>query len=318
MSDTQKSIKKILRWTLAVVTVLVIISGLGINYYNSITAVTLGLLSKNVAFTLHFWLFIPFLILFIFHMFIKPILKAWDSAKFKSRLVILGWSFRKNIILILAIIIVIGISAYVITDVLAPKPPIKLDNVEVKEYHGQKLSSVNDFKENSIKGPQYINITNYNLEVSGLVTNPKNFTYDDVIQNHQSYEKVVELDCVEGWDVNILWQGVLVKDLVRETIPLPTANTVIFYAQDGYSTSFPLDYIENNNILMAYKMNNATLPPQEGYPFMLVAENKWGYKWIKWITKIELSSNSSYEGYWESRGYSNSGNLSEGFLKSGF
>jgi DMSO/TMAO reductase YedYZ molybdopterin-dependent catalytic subunit len=42
-----------------------------------------------------------------------------------------------------------------------------------------------------------------------------------------------------------------------------------------------------------------------------VAEDKWGYKWIKWIDEIELSDNPDYHGYWEQRGYSNSGNLSE-------
>lgn len=210
---------------------------------------------------------------------------------------------------------VLGISAYLIADFSGLSQPVRLDNVEVREYKGQKLSSVNDFRENSIKGPQHINISNYRLEVNGLVTNPKNYTYDGVVKDHQSYEKVVKLDCVEGWDVTILWQGVLIKDLLRETIPSPTANTVILYAYDGYSTSFPLDYLENNDILMAYKMNNATIPPERGFPFQLVAESKWGYKWIKWITKIELSNNSSYQGYWESRGYSDSGNLNESFLK---
>jgi DMSO/TMAO reductase YedYZ molybdopterin-dependent catalytic subunit len=96
--------------------------------------------------------------------------------------------------------------------------------------------------------------------------------------------------------------------------PLPQANTVIFYAVDGYSTSFPLEYLQSNQIIMAYKMNNATLPPERGFPFQLVAESKWGYKWIKWINKIEVSDNSNYTGYWESRGYSNTGNLNESFF----
>ena len=51
--------------------------------------------------------------------------------------------------------------------------------------------------------------------------------------------------------------------------------------------------------------------PQHGFPFRLVAEDKWGYKWIKWIDEIELSDNPDYQGYWEQRGYSESGNLSE-------
>lgn len=190
---------------------------------------------------------------------------------------------------------------------------VKLSGVEVKNYQGQKLSSVNDFRENSIKGPQYINVSSYNLEVTGLVQNPRNYTYDEVL-NHTSYQKVVTLDCVEGWDVTILWQGVLISDLLKEAKPLPTGTTIIFYAADNYTTSFPIEYLYNNQILLAYKMNNVTIPPERGFPFQVVAESKWGYKWIKWVTKIEVSNNTNYQGYWESKGYSTSGNLSQNFL----
>ncbi|NLI95448.1 MAG: oxidoreductase, partial [Synergistaceae bacterium] len=37
---------------------------------------------------------------------------------------------------------------------------------------------------------------------------------------------------------------------------------------------------------------------------------KWGYKWIRWVTRIELSDNEAYRGYWEKRGYSNKGDTS--------
>ena len=62
-------------------------------------------------------------------------------------------------------------------------------------------------------------------------------------------------------------------------------------------------------ILLAYKMNGVVLPPERGVPFQLAAESKWGYKWIKWITRIEISDDADYEGYWESRGYSNDADL---------
>jgi DMSO/TMAO reductase YedYZ molybdopterin-dependent catalytic subunit len=55
-------------------------------------------------------------------------------------------------------------------------------------------------------------------------------------------------------------------------------------------------------------MNGLVIPPERGFPFQLVAESKYGYKWIKWITKIELSDNTNYQGYWESRGYPNDAN----------
>jgi DMSO/TMAO reductase YedYZ molybdopterin-dependent catalytic subunit len=191
----------------------------------------------------------------------------------------------------------------------------ELEPQEIKEYQGQNLSSVNDFRENSIKGPQDVDIERYNLEITGLVEGSQAYTYDEVISNYQKYKKIVTLNCVEGWDATILWEGFLVRDLLAEAVPLTDVVTVIFHAYDGYTTSFPIDYIMGNDIIIAYKMNDITLPPERGFPFQLVAESKWGYKWIKWITKIELSDDEDYQGFWESRGYSNSGDLDESFLK---
>jgi DMSO/TMAO reductase YedYZ molybdopterin-dependent catalytic subunit len=190
---------------------------------------------------------------------------------------------------------------------------IPLDEIEVREVAGEFLSSINDFRENSIKGPQYVDIDNYVLEVTGLVNVPKNYTYDEVLQN-QKYSKVTTLYCVEGWNVKLLWEGVLVYDIIKESGIQRDANTIIFHAYDGYSSSVPLDYIKDNNIMIAYKMNNITLPPERGFPFQLVAEEKWGYKWVKWITKIELSDDPNYRGYWESRGYSNEGDIDKPFF----
>ena len=185
----------------------------------------------------------------------------------------------------------------------------ELQAIEVTEYEGVNLSSISKFRENSIKGPQYVDIENYHLSVTGLVAQPLSYTYDKVNAKYEHYKKVVRLNCVEGWSVDILWEGMLVRDLLTEAKLLPEAKTVIFHAYDGYTTSFPVEYVMNNDIIMAYKMNEVVIPPERGFPFQLVAESKWGYKWIKWITKIELSDDVDYKGYWESRGYSNEGDL---------
>jgi len=218
-----------------------------------------------------------------------------------------------KIALVVVLVLLVFLGIYLVFSLFTSEP-IQLDAVEVREYQGEKLSSVNDFRENSIKGPQNVDIKSFRLEVTGLVSEPKNYTYQEIIDDFQSYEKVVKLNCVDGWEVNILWRGVLVKDIINQSKPSNNATVVIFYAVDGYSTSLPLDYIEKNNIMLAYKMNNATLAPERGFPFQLVAESKWGYKWIKWVKKIELSNNTTYRGYWESRGYSNSANIDEEFF----
>ena len=180
--------------------------------------------------------------------------------------------------------------------------------VEIREYEGKRLNSVDDFRENSIKGPQYINATDYNLKITGLINEPKEYTYQQItsLPNHK---KITTLYCVEGWDVKLLWEGVKLSDVFKDINISPEANTVIFYAYDGYTTSFPLSHILDNDLILAYKQNDEKLLPKNGFPFQLVAESKWGYKWIKWITKIEFSEDENYRGFWENRGWNQNGSL---------
>jgi DMSO/TMAO reductase YedYZ molybdopterin-dependent catalytic subunit len=187
--------------------------------------------------------------------------------------------------------------------------PTVLYPAEIREYKGERLGSIGDFRENSIKGPQDVNLSTYKLAITGLVQTQIALTYNETVDEHTHYEKVVTIHCVEGWEVRILWEGILLKDLLEEAGYDRSAQVVIFYAQDGYSTSLPLSYIVDNDILLAYKMNGVALPPERGFPFQLVAESKWGYKWIKWVTTIEVSNDTSFRGYWESRGFSNEANL---------
>jgi DMSO/TMAO reductase YedYZ molybdopterin-dependent catalytic subunit len=186
-----------------------------------------------------------------------------------------------------------------------------LKSSEVKDYQGQDLSSISDFRENSIKGPQYIDKEDYVLTITSSAKGNITYTYDDVLTKHKNYEKVVTLHCVEGWSVTILWKGILVTDLIQESGVDADTKIVIFRAIDGYTTSLPLDFIIENDIIIAHKMNNVTLSPERGFPFQLVAESKWGYKWIKWITQIELSNDESFRGFYESRGFSNDADIDE-------
>jgi DMSO/TMAO reductase YedYZ molybdopterin-dependent catalytic subunit len=223
--------------------------------------------------------------------------------------------FKKDSILALVIVVaVLMAGTWVYWQYQSGRNIRNLKSVEVRQYQGQNLSSVTIIPETSIKGPQHIDINTYKLKISGLVAKPLLYSFNEVINNFQSYKKVVTLDCVEGWNAKILWQGILLKDLLAQSQPNPEAKTIIFHAYDGYTTSFPVDYIMNNDILMAYKMNGLDLTPETGFPFELVAEDKWGYKWIKWITEIEFSSDINYKGYWESKGYSDTGNLNQPFF----
>ncbi len=212
----------------------------------------------------------------------------------------------KSVIIAAAVLLLIGL---IIAGIFWQTTPQMLYPEEIREYEGQNLSSISDFRENSISGPQQVDASNYLLTITGLVNNTVEYTYTDVLNGFQKYQKIVTLHCVEGWSVDILWEGFLLEDLLNQTEINPNATIVIFHAYDGYTTSLPLNYILDNDILLAYKMNGLTLPPERGFPFQLVAESKYGYKWIKWVTEIDLSDNENYRGFWESRGFPNTADV---------
>ncbi len=209
-----------------------------------------------------------------------------------------------------ALLVISALSACTLARRVSPSKPLYPG--EVREYRGANLSSIEDFRENSIKGPQEVDIDEYRLRIHGRVGKPLSLTYDEVL-DRKTYDKVVQLDCVEGWSVAIWWQGVLLSDLLEQADADMSSKIVIFRAVDGYSTSLPLDYLRRKRILLASKMNGVVLPPERGYPFQLVAEDRWGYKWIKWVTDIEVSNDTAFKGYWESRSYSNTGKREERF-----
>lgn len=187
------------------------------------------------------------------------------------------------------------------------EPGVYDNETENLSYQGEQLTPIAQQRNNAIKGTQYIDREDYRLQVDGLAENPRNFTYEEIIELPQT-SKVVDLNCVEGWSFTAKWTGVRVAEIFEETGAIENATTVIFYSADGYSTSLDKDYLLENDIILAYKLNDVTLPPERGFPLQLVAEDKYGYKWAKWIVRIELSD-SPYRGYWEERGYSNTADV---------
>jgi DMSO/TMAO reductase YedYZ molybdopterin-dependent catalytic subunit len=178
---------------------------------------------------------------------------------------------------------------------------------------GQDLSSLGEFRDNSIKGPIYVDLDQYELEITGLVKNPMRLTYQEVL-DFGSESRVMDMNCVEGWTVSPLWTGVPIMELIRAAEPLDGAVSLIFTAIDGYDDFLPISFVEEHDTMLAHTLNQVTMPAARGFPFQVAAEGKWGYKWVKWLTKIEVSSLETYEGFWEKFGYSTDGDLDKPFL----
>ena len=183
-----------------------------------------------------------------------------------------------------------------------PAPPP--DEFETTEYLGTELTPINEQGNNALRGTQYIEREGYQLSVDGLVAKPLSLSYDDLLSYPQE-SRLAYMPCVEGWGFWAKWTGPRLAAIFEDAGVKAEAKTVIFHcADEGGYTSLELDYILQRDIIIALKLNDVTLPPERGFPFQVVAEDKYGYKWAKWVTAIELSS-EDYRGYWERAGYNN-------------
>lgn len=223
---------------------------------------------------------------------------------------------KRRLIIIIQLSLVLLLSACSLEGILSDKEDDTVSAAtmaryrenEMMEFNGIQLDPAIGPRDNSISGIQEVDINSYSLKIDGLVENEISYSYEQILEM-DPVEIVYTIYCVEGWDATFLWKGVLIEDILSESNVDDKAKTVIFHAVDGYTTSLPLDVIIDKKIMMAYYANGLPIPSSLGYPFILVAYDKWGYKWARWINRIELSSDTNYKGYWESRGYSVDGNI---------
>ena len=156
-------------------------------------------------------------------------------------------------------------------------------------------SSVAGMAKNFISSP-------WQVQVGGLVTNPKTYDLDQLLKFDQQ-ERIYRLRCVEGWSMVIPWQGFPLARLLEQVEPTSAAKYVRFETLsdpeqmpgqgDRY---FPWPYVEGLRIdeamhdltLLATGLYGKSLPPQNGAPFRLVVPWKYGFKSIKSIVKIDL------------------------------
>lgn len=219
-----------------------------------------------------------------------------------------------SILLFIVLIILVGCSGEPVErtlDNVSSATESRYRESEIREYKGARLDPTIGPRDNSILGIQNVDINDYQLKLTGLVDNPMNLAYEEILQL-DSYARKITLYCVEGWDATILWEGVLLKDIMDLAGIDAKAKIVIFHAVDGYTTSLPLKTIIDNELILAYSANGLDLPPEMGYPFIVIAENKLGYKWARWVNEIELSDDIDYKGYWEQRGYDNNADVNPG------
>ncbi|MEW6552686.1 MAG: molybdopterin-dependent oxidoreductase [Actinomycetota bacterium] len=212
--------------------------------------------------------------------------------------------FKRYGVVIIIAVLLIGAVLFMLLRGGEPKAELELPEGDTVE-----VTPLDEMRVRTAEPDPVIDPATYTLTVSGLVEKPLSLTFDD-ITSMQSEERLVELPCVEGWTETALWKGTRLSPLLEQAGMLEEAETVVFSSPGGYTTSLSLADIMETDPLLAYGANGEMLPHEQGFPLRLVVPDRLGYKWIKWVTAIEVIS-GDYEGYWESRGYSNEADASD-------
>ena len=157
------------------------------------------------------------------------------------------------------------------------------------------------------KGPvPKFNPATWNLRLFGLVEEEVVFTYDQLTAL-PTVKIVTDVHCVTGWSkLDTMWEGVAFRELLNHVRPLPQARYVMVHCEYDYTTNLPLEALLDDDVLLAYRYNDAPLTPEHGYPLRLVVPKRYFWKSAKWVRGLEFMAQDR-PGFWEQYGYHNNG-----------
>ena len=153
-----------------------------------------------------------------------------------------------------------------------------------------------------------ISINDWTLNISGTIDKEINLHWNDLLIKFKHNSIISDFHCVTKWSkLNIVWEGILIKDLISFVKPNQTTKHVIFSCFGNYSTNLTLETLITTNAILAHSANKKPLTLEHGWPLRLVVPNRYGWKSAKWIKTIKFSD-IDQPGFWETNGYHNNGN----------
>ena len=147
-------------------------------------------------------------------------------------------------------------------------------------------------------------ISPWQIQVSGLVKEPKIYDLDDLLKQLPLQERVYRFRCVERWAMVVPWTGFPLASLIKLLEPKPNAKFVKFLTvsrpneMPGMKKApYPWPYFEGLRMdeamhpltLMVTGLYGKPVPKQNGAPVRLIVPWKYGYKSPKSIAKIEFT-----------------------------
>ncbi|HJE67480.1 molybdopterin-dependent oxidoreductase [Pseudomonas oryzihabitans] len=153
--------------------------------------------------------------------------------------------------------------------------------------------------------PEYnvpeVDLSDYRLEVSGLVAHKQAWTLEDLRRLPQRAD-ITRFICIEGWSAIGQWGGVPLRTFLERIGADTTAKYVGFKCADRYYSSIDMASALHPQTLLALDFGQVALPPDYGYPLRLRVPTKLGFKNPKHIQALFVT-NDYPGGYWEDQGY---------------
>jgi DMSO/TMAO reductase YedYZ molybdopterin-dependent catalytic subunit len=143
----------------------------------------------------------------------------------------------------------------------------------------------------------------YHLVLDGLVDKPLSLTVAD-LEAMPPTKLVRDFQCVTGWRVpGVHWTGVQLGHLLDRAGVAPQGKALFFESFDGvYTESLTMDQARLPDVIVAYQMLGGPVTRPHGGPVRLYIPEMYGYKSIKWLSKISVTA-AEGSGYWEQYGY---------------
>jgi DMSO/TMAO reductase YedYZ molybdopterin-dependent catalytic subunit len=91
------------------------------------------------------------------------------------------------------------------------------------------------------------------------------------------------LDCTSGWYSNQVWRGVRLDRLVEPG----SARSLVAWSATGYARRFPVSDLDS--MWLVTGVGGDPLSPVHGFPARIVAPNRRGFWWVKWVVRLETS-----------------------------
>lgn len=152
---------------------------------------------------------------------------------------------------------------------------------------------------------QKLPLENWQVEVTGLVKNPRTYDIDTLKRSFPLEERIYRFRCVEAWSMALPWIGFPMKLLIEAVEPKAEAKFVRFTSfynpkittgPEFHFGSLPWPYQEglrleemaNELAFFAVGIYGHDLPKQQGAPLRMVLPWKYGFKGAKSIVKIEF------------------------------